>query len=447
LNTLYTSIKKESWLIAWPVILASFSNNLIGLTDTAFLSRISNEALGGGGLAVLWLYVITSIAMGWGTAIQILVSRAIGQYNFIYAYRQFLLFLVPSFFIAFFQFVLLYFSPFLLYLFFDSSTIYNEFHRYITIRSIDAFSMTFYFVFRGFYNGISNNRIIGYTAVIMFFINFALNYILAFGFYFIPPLGSSGIAIASVISQLIVFLIFILNFVFILKLKLSFPFSLSFISNYFQAFKLSFPISFQNFVGIGSFFIFIKITEFLGSHYLSISEISKNIYILLMIPTWGFGTAASTIISRTIGEGNYRLVIPIIKLISIQNFRLGLLPILLLLIYPQFYYILLTNDSSIISDSVLIARILAFALLIYSFAWIWVSAVIGTGATSVALIIELFTLAIYLAYIILCFHFTRNIYLIWLCEIIYMLIMVSLSYAYIKSNRWKKIRLNFSNSN
>lgn len=441
MNQLYHKIQKESWSIAWPVILASLSNNLIGLTDTAFLSRISNEALGGGGLAVLWLYVIISIAMGWGMAIQIIVARAIGSKNFEFAYSRFLIFLIPTFFLSIIQLSLLFLSPYVLINFFENVSVYNEFKQYLLIRSLDAFSLTFYFAFRGFYNGISQNKIVGYTAFLLFFINFILNYLLAFNLGW----GSIGIAWASVISQWIVSLIFILNFVYIMKLKLYFPFSLNYYSIYMQTLRLSLPISFQNFLSIGSFFIFIKITEYLGIHYLSISEITKNIYIFLMIPTWGYGTAASTIISRTIGEGNLRLVIPIIKIISIQNFILGLIPILILLFFPKVYYILLTDDSKIIEDSVWIARIVAIALLIYSFAWIWVSAVIGTGATNVAFMIELTALIIYISYIILSYYLTYNLFWIWFCEIMYMLIMVGLSYLYIKSNKWKKLKINLNN--
>ncbi len=447
MKSIYHHIKKDSWNIAWPVILASFSNNLIGLTDTAFLARISKEALGGGGLAVLWLYVVISLAMGWGTAIQILIARAIGKYDFQYAYSRFLLFLVPSFALVLLQFSLLFFSASFLKNTFDNDVVFLEFEQYLKIRSFDAFAMTYYFVFRGFYNGIAKNKIIGYTALLLFFVNFILNYVLAFGFYGIPALGSKGIAIASVISQFIVFIIFVFNFVFILKLRIRFPFSFSNGLIYWQAVKLSLPISFQNFMSIGSFFVFIKITEFLGTHYLSISEITKNIYIFLMIPTWGFGTAASTIISRTIGEGNKRLVLPIIKIISWQNFLFSLFPILLLLLFPKLYYWLLTNDILIINDSILVARTVAVALLIYSFAWIWVSAVIGTGATYVAFLIELFALVVYLLYIIGAYYYTQNIYYIWFCEIIYMVVMVSLSYFYINSNRWKNIKINLNDRN
>jgi Na+-driven multidrug efflux pump len=185
----------------------------------------------------------------------------------------------------------------------------------------------------------------------------------------------------------------------------------------------------------------MKIVEYMGVYALAISEITKNLYIFLMIPTWGFGSSASTIISRTIGEGNHRLVIPIIKIISFQNFLFSLIPILILLFYPSLYFFILTDDTQIINDSFLLARIVGIALLIYSFAWIWVSAVIGTGATYVAFLIEVFTLLIYLAYIILSYYYTQNIYLIWLCEIIYMLIMVIFSYIYIKSNHWRNIKI------
>lgn len=441
MSTLSKKIKRESWNISWPIILASFSNNIIGLTDTAFLSRISPYALGGGGLAVLFYYAITSVAMGWGTAIQIILARFIGKEGLTSVYHNFNLYLIPTLFISSFQFLLIYFSPLYLFYFFENSAVYQEFCQYITIRSFDVFPMSFYFILRGFFNAISNNKIVGYTAFLMIFVNFILNYIFAFGYNIIPSMGTRGIALASVITQSLVFIIYFFYYTKILKLKFNFIFSKNYFSNIFHAFKLSLPISFQNFISIGSFFIFMKIVEYMGVYALAISEITKNLYIFLMIPTWGFGSSASTIISRTIGEGNHRLVIPIIKIISFQNFLFSLIPILILLFYPSLYFFILTDDTQIINDSFLLARIVGIALLIYSFAWIWVSAVIGTGATYVAFLIEVFTLLIYLAYIILSYYYTQNIYLIWLCEIIYMLIMVIFSYIYIKSNHWRNIKI------
>lgn len=429
------SIKTEAWSIAWPVILSSISNNLVGLSDTYFLSKISNEALGGGGLAVLWLYVISALSMGWGVGIQILIARKLGEFDFVYATNVFKSLFLPTLLMAFFQFFLLFVSQFFISNLFHLKEVQSAFSDYLSIRIFDILTMCFIFALRGYFNAISRNRIVGITSIILLLINIFLNDILAFGKMGFPPMGIQGIALASVISHLVVLIIYFMYLFFILNTTF-FGFNFDSVSTK-STLLLSYPMMFQNLLSIGSFFVFIKVMEYLGVTALAVSEICKNIYIFFMVSTWGYGTAASTIISRSIGEQRSYLVIPTIKLLNIENFKLASIPLLFYFLFPDLLNGLFTSDLSVLEQARVVGRIVTIALLVYSLAWIWVSAVIGIGDSKSAFVIEFLCLIIYLGYIFTMFYLTKNIYYIWMCEVIYMLFMIGMSYAYFKRGKWK----------
>ena len=75
-----TSISnKIIWNIAYPIILGSLAQTLITLTDTAFLGRVSEIALGASAIAGIYYYVFSTLAWGFSIGIQIIVARRLGE--------------------------------------------------------------------------------------------------------------------------------------------------------------------------------------------------------------------------------------------------------------------------------------------------------------------------------------------------------------------------------
>ena len=66
---------KTVWNIAYPIILGSLAQTLITLTDTAFLGRVSEIALGASAMAGIYYYVFSTLAWGFSIGIQIIVAR------------------------------------------------------------------------------------------------------------------------------------------------------------------------------------------------------------------------------------------------------------------------------------------------------------------------------------------------------------------------------------
>jgi Na+-driven multidrug efflux pump len=66
------------------------------------------------------------------------------------------------------------------------------------------------------------------------------------------------------------------------------------------------------------------------------------------------------------------------------------------------------------------------------------SAVSGTGNTRTALRFEIFTLIFYMAYMWLVIIFLRlSVAVAWTTEHVYWIFLISLSYYYLRSSKWK----------
>ncbi|MFA5418055.1 MAG: MATE family efflux transporter, partial [Bacteroidales bacterium] len=62
------------WQVAYPIILGSIAQNLIVFTDTAFLGRVGDIALGASALGGLFYLAVVMLGFGFGTGIQIIIA-------------------------------------------------------------------------------------------------------------------------------------------------------------------------------------------------------------------------------------------------------------------------------------------------------------------------------------------------------------------------------------
>lgn len=73
------SMNKAIWILAWPILVESYLNSFVGLTDTMLASQISAEATDAIGVASYFVWFIGLIAMALATGATALVSRSVGK--------------------------------------------------------------------------------------------------------------------------------------------------------------------------------------------------------------------------------------------------------------------------------------------------------------------------------------------------------------------------------
>jgi putative MATE family efflux protein len=436
---------KTIWSLAYPPMIGGIAQNIVSLMDTAFLGRYGEVELGASGLAGIWYFTFIVIAMGLGTGVQIIVARRLGENQpaaaGIIVNQALLIGLAFSFLlIAFFHWG----SPALLNLMIQSQDVHQATCTYLAWRSIDIPIMFAIYILRGFYNGIGENKIIIGSTLGMAFINFIFNYALIFGHLGFPKMGIAGSALATVIALAGALLIMLVH-LFYKKhpqtFKLQFKFSLN--SNATQELlSLSGPTILQHLTSLASFFFMMACIEKMGERALAVSEVAKGLYIFLMVPTWGFTTAVGTMVSNLQGQNKTHLVLPTVQKIMGFSFVFSILIALFLALVPEWFLKIYTNEMAIIQAAIPLTVILVIALLMYSVSGVILSAVIGLGATRFALLAEIITIIIYVSYIYwAAIVINVGLTIIWLCELLYMLAIGSISWGYLRFGNWQKIRV------
>ena len=204
---------------------------------------------------------------------------------------------------------------------------------------------------------------------------------------------------------------------------------------------LSMPLIVQNILSMGAWLIFFLFIEKIGPHQLAISNIVRGAYMISMTPFWGLSLAANSMVSNIIGQERksevFSLLIKIIRL----TFFISLIMIGINLIFEKQILSIFTNNLVMIEDSIGTMRVVDLALLFFATAIVGISAVSGTGATKVALYIEVVAISLYLIYnYVATFILKTSVETVWYSEVVYWMFTGIACFIYIRSGAWKKLK-------
>lgn len=438
-----TDIKySRIWQIAYPIILGSIAQNLINITDTAFLGRVGEIALGAGALGGLFYLAVIMLGLGFSTGAQIIIARRNGEgkpKEIGQIIDQSLYFMLPM---AILTFLLLrYWSVFILDFAVKSENIFIETSIYLKYRSFGIFFAMGNMVFRAFYVGLAKTKVITYTTLVLAIVNISLDYILIFGKFGAPEMGVAGAAIASVVAEATALLYFI-GYTFItirFKDYDLFTFHKPQYAKLYAILKVAIPIMMQQFISLSVWFVFFLLIEKIGEMALAVSNIVRSVYVILMIPVWGFATATNTLVSYIIGLKKQDEVMSLILKIAGLTV-VGVFGIVIIgLLFPTAILSVYTNDPALLELGKPVLNIVSVGVFFVSIGFIFFNGISGTGKTNVSLTLEIIVLTIYLTYTyLLIYVFNANVTQAWSSEIVYGVLLALTSLIYLKSGKWKK---------
>lgn len=436
---------KRIWNISYPIILGSIAQTIINVTDTAFLGRVGEVELGASAIGGIFYLAIIMLGYGIGVGVQIIIARRYGEgnENQIGATFEHAILILAILAIVSFIIMRAFSSGFLVH-FISSDEVLTETLAFLNYRAWGIFFAFFSFVFRAFFIGITKTRIITWTTVLMAIINIFLDYCLIFGNLGFPEMGIEGAAIASAIaefSSLVFYFIFLLLTIDIKHYKI-FSFNTIKPELFFRIFKLSTPIVFQYFISFAVWFFFFLFVENMGQVPLAISNIIRSVYLIMMLPIWGFSSAINTLVSYLIGKGNPDEVMPVIIKTAKLSFLMVLVLVITCVISPWLVISIYTNSEELLYGSVPVLYVVSAAALVFSVAFVFFNAVAGTGRTKVTFVIEIVSLIIYF---IIIYYLTKvvqsSIAVVWTVEIVYAFLIGLISLAYLLTGKWKETRV------
>jgi len=423
-------------------MLGSAAQNIIVLSDNVFLYHVSETDFAAVGLIGVFYLIIASIGYGFSRGGQILIARRHGEQDFRAAGDYFKALVLFEFGMAVLLFLFLQFgSAWFFSLFIDNQVIYEKCLEYIYPRSWGVFFSYVGVSFVAFYTGIARTKMIVYDTLILIIVNIFLNYIFIFGKFGLEPMGIAGAGWASTLAEVVAFLVF-LGYLFLDKLNKVYGITdtkLIKLKLVRQTFDVSAPIVWQSIIGLGSWFIFFSLIENIGSRELEISNLLRNIYLILSIPCWGYSAGINTLVSNFIGNRKRQAVIPIIWKTAKMNLWNTMILAIPVALFPEFFLYPLfgAEDMSLIMEAKPLMPILVLILAVFSFGSIFINGLIGTGHTKTALWIQSLFVLVYIIYSYIVIEtLVLGLGWAWGVEIAYWSGIWIVSFWYLKSKKW-----------
>lgn len=440
---MYTN--KEIWRVTYPIFLGLLAQNVINVTDTAFLGRVGEVALGAAAMGGLLYICVYTIAFGFSVGSQILIARRNGEGNYRAVGPIMWQGTAFSFGMAVCLLILMYFSAApLIRLLITSDSIYGATYEFFTWR-IWGFLFAFVNVmFRGLYIGITRTKVLTMNAVVMALVNVVLDYALVFGELGLPEMGVRGAALASVIAEASSLLFFLLYTYYKVDLK-------KYGLNRFGQFDLSMVLRIlriscftmvQYFLAMAIWFVFFMALERLGQRQLAVANIVRSVYVVLLIPVQALSTTANTLVSNLIGAGGSSGVVTLLHKISRMSFLIMVVCVGLCVAFPGSILSVYTNEEALLVESVSALYVVCGAMLISSLANVYFNGISGTGNTQAALVLEVFVQVFYALYIIVVgMVIQASVDVCFTTEVIYYVLMLGSSLIYLKKAKWQNKKI------
>ena len=197
---MYTN--KEIWNVSYPIFLGLLAQNIINVTDTAFLGRVGEVELGASAMGGLFYICVFTIAFGFSVGSQILIARRNGEGRYKDVGPVMIqggIFLLGLAVLMFGLTHLL--APSIVRLLISSDSIFDATMEFLNWRIWGFFFAFVNVMFRALYIGITRTKVLTMNAVVMALVNVLLDYILIFGKFGMPEMGIKGAAVASVMAE------------------------------------------------------------------------------------------------------------------------------------------------------------------------------------------------------------------------------------------------------
>ena len=379
LNTFLSNPPKALWSLAIPIMFGMGVQTLYNLVDMIFIGRLGGEAIAGIAFNMPLFFLVLGLTMGLGTGVTASIARFIGQDNKKEADNsaEHALFMAIIISIVLCSVGLL-FGEDILAFFGAKGNIKILAWEYLHVMCIGMPFMIFSGFFRSILAGEGDMKFPMMIAGLGTVLNIILDPIFIFdlenygGFGF--GLGISGAAMATVISQIIVFIIFIyMLFVkdhsyITFKLK-DFSFSTMIL---WDIVKVGFPASMSMVVMAFGQGVFNKILIYFSSDTVAAYQVAGRLDMLVFLPIFSIAASLTTLVGMFFGAKEYKVLKYIIRYGIISAFCITTILSGLVFLFADIVVGLFTDDANI-------SQIASTFLKLFAFVYPLISVGITTG--------------------------------------------------------------------
>ena len=380
--------------LALPLAAGMILNALYNLVDAFWLGRWSREALAAPGVSMPFIFVVVSFAMGFGTAGTALVAQFTGAARYREADRaagQVLMML--SILVAVMATPMVLMTHHILRLFQVPAEMMPQAVIYMRIimtgLPVTAFTIAYGAVLRALGDTIT----VVVIGVVSNLLNMVLDPLLIFGLGGLPPMGVSGAALATVISQV---LAAIACYVLLRRGRAGLHVRVSDFKPDWPILGKTFSVGLPAAVGNSSnslgFAVFQLLVNSLGVTVIGAFTIGWRLINFFNVPGQSFALAAAPVVGQALGAGKPQVAHRAVK-VSVMIVAIGtLLPAAFLIFEGQLVARFFVNDAPIIAESGRFFRVVPASSYLFGVIMVLTAAFYGSGHTKPVMVLAILRL-------------------------------------------------------
>jgi len=370
-------------LLAVPMVLEMVMESLFAVADIFWVSKLGADAVATVGLTETLLTIVYAVSMGLAMGVGAVVSRRTGAKDPSGAGRA----AVQAVLLGIALSVIVgtlgaFFAPHLLALLGASPSVLAMGTGFARIMLGGCATVVLLFMINAAFRGAGDASITLRTLWLANGINILLGPILVFGLGPAPRLGVTGAALATNIGRGIGV---IYQVCMLVRGRGRLVIRREHLAVDAESLRTIFRIArsgvVQSLIGMTSWVVLVRILAAFGSTALAGYTIAMRVVMFMLLPSWGLGNAAATLVGQNLGAGNPARAEQAVWRSALYNcVFLGTLGLLLVPLGPQVVR-LFTPDTAVVEQGGRCLRIVAAGFAFYAYAMVVSQAFNGAGDT------------------------------------------------------------------
>ncbi len=386
------SLKRAIALLAIPMVLELSMESLFVVVNVFWVAALGSASIAAVGLTEGMLMIVFGVAMGLCAAATAFVARRVGEKDTEGANRSaghaivigVVLSLVMGLPAAFF-------AKDLLGLMTPDPNVVATGWGFTTVMFGGVYSILLIFLINAIFRGAGDAAIAMRVLWIANAVNLVLDPCLIFGLGPFPKLGVTGSAIATTIGRSVgvgyqLYRLFGASE----RLRLRPEHLRPDWHLILELMRVSIPGMFQYLIGTASWLVLVRIVAQFGSVATAGYTIAIRIIVFTILPSWGLGGAAATLMGQNLGAGKPERSEKAAWLCGLYNMVfLGLVSLAFIFASESLIRIF-TNEPAVVEVGKNALRLIAYGYLLYAYGMVLVQAFNGAGDTVTPTIINIF---------------------------------------------------------
>ena len=364
LNLLEGPILPALAALALPIMATSLIQMAYNLTDMIWIGRIGANAVASVGAAGMFMWLSNGLVMLAKMGGQVKVAHALGanDHNRASSYAQ-SAFQMGIMFAILFGLISVFFAPQLIGFFkLNSVQVQQDAIHYMMITCGLVFFPYMNQIFTGILTSMGNSHTSFIATAIGLVLNIVLDPLFIFGFGFIPAMSVIGAALATVLAQAIVFLLFLYA---VSKDTLVFN-NLHIFTQFHsdemkEIFKIGLPSALHNMLFSGISMVVARMIAGWGDAAVAVQKVGSQIESISWMTAEGYSAALNSFVAQNHGAHNEERILKGYRLSMKVMLSWGVFTNFILFVFPQMIFSIFIPEAAVIPMGVEYLRILAFS--------------------------------------------------------------------------------------